>query len=64
MSGVLSVLNGVLGQLPGFTGTRFGVLAPCPGGTAEASPNGGNPWNNPDGLPGTGSVCDPANNHQ
>jgi phospholipid/cholesterol/gamma-HCH transport system substrate-binding protein len=63
-SGVLSILNGVLSQLPGFNGVRFGVLAPCPGGTVEPSPNGGNPWNNPDVLPGAGSVCNPANNHQ
>jgi hypothetical protein len=63
-SGVLSVLNGVVSQLPSFNGTRFGVLAPCPGGTVEPSPNGGNPWNNPDLLPGAGSVCNPADNHQ
>jgi phospholipid/cholesterol/gamma-HCH transport system substrate-binding protein len=62
-SGVLSILNGILSQLPAFNGTRFGVLAPCPGGAVEASPNGGNPWNTPDLLPGTGSVCNPANNH-
>jgi phospholipid/cholesterol/gamma-HCH transport system substrate-binding protein len=63
-SGVLSILNGVLSQLPGFNGTRFGVLAPCPGGTVEPSPNGGNPWNDPDVLPATGSVCNPADNHR
>jgi phospholipid/cholesterol/gamma-HCH transport system substrate-binding protein len=62
-SGVLSILNGVLNQLPAFNGTRFGVLAPCPGGVVEPSPNGGNPWNNPDLQPGTGTVCNPANNH-
>jgi phospholipid/cholesterol/gamma-HCH transport system substrate-binding protein len=62
-SGVLGILNGVVSQLPTFNGTRFGVLAACPGGTVEASPNGGNPWNNPDVLPATGSVCNPANNH-
>jgi phospholipid/cholesterol/gamma-HCH transport system substrate-binding protein len=62
-SGVLGILNGVVSQLPVFNGTRFGVLAACPGGTVEASPNGGNPWNNPDVLPATGSICNPANNH-
>lgn len=62
-SGVLGILNGVASQLPAFNGTRFGVLAACPGGTVEASPNGGNPWNNPDVLPATGTICNPANNH-
>ncbi len=62
-SGVLGILNGVVSQLPAFNGTRFGVLAPCPGGAVEPSPNGGNPWNTPDVLPATGSVCNPANNH-
>ena len=62
-SGLLGILNGVASQLPAFTGTRFGVLAACPGGTVETSPNGGNPWNAPDVLPATGSVCNPANNH-
>jgi phospholipid/cholesterol/gamma-HCH transport system substrate-binding protein len=62
-SGVLSTLNGVRSQLPPFNGTRFGVLAPCPGGAVEPSPNGGNPWNTPDLPPGTGNVCNPANNH-
>jgi phospholipid/cholesterol/gamma-HCH transport system substrate-binding protein len=62
-SGVLSILNGILSQLPSFNGVRFGVLAPCPGGAVEASPNGGNPWNTPDLLPGTGNVCNTADNH-
>jgi hypothetical protein len=62
-SGVLSLLNGVASQLPAFNGTRFGVLAPCPGGTVEPSPNGGNPWNDLDVLPGSGNVCNPADNH-
>lgn len=63
-SGVLGILNANVSQLPAFNGTRFGVLAPCPGGTVEPSPNGGNPWNDPDVLPATGSVCNPADNHQ
>jgi phospholipid/cholesterol/gamma-HCH transport system substrate-binding protein len=63
-SGLLTLLNGVQSQLPGFNGTRFRLLAACPGGSIEASPNGGNPWNSPDVLPGAGTVCDPANNHQ
>jgi phospholipid/cholesterol/gamma-HCH transport system substrate-binding protein len=62
-SGLLGLLNGVQSQLPLFNGTRFGVLAPCPGGAVEASPNGGNPWNSPDVLPATGSICNVANNH-
>lgn len=63
-SGLLSLLNTVSSELPGLNGTRFGLLATCPGGSVEASPNGGNPWNNPDTLPAAGSVCNPADNHK
>jgi hypothetical protein len=63
-SGLLSLLNGVISQLPLFNGTRYGLLAPCPGGAVEASPTGGNPWTNPDLLPGAGTGCNPANDHQ
>jgi ABC-type transporter Mla subunit MlaD len=61
---LVTLLNGVLGLLPSFNGTRYGLLAPCPGGAVEASPNGGNPWTTPDVLPGTGNLCNPANDHQ
>jgi phospholipid/cholesterol/gamma-HCH transport system substrate-binding protein len=63
-SGLLTLLNGVQSQLPPFNGARFGLLAACPGGAVEASPNGGNPWTNPDVLPSTGSVCNPAHDHK
>jgi hypothetical protein len=63
-SGLLTLLNTIQAQLPGFNGTRFRLLAACPGGSVEASPNGGNPWTTPDVLPGAGSICDPANDHQ
>ncbi len=63
-SGLLSLLNGPLSLLPGLTGTRYQLLAPCPGGSIEPSPNGGNPWNNPDVPANTGNLCNPANNHQ
>ena len=63
-SGLVGLLNGVLGLLPGFNGTRFRLLATCPGGSVEASPNRGNPWVNPDVLPAAGNVCNPANDHQ
>jgi phospholipid/cholesterol/gamma-HCH transport system substrate-binding protein len=62
-AGLLALLGGNVSTLPPFDGTRFGVLSPCPGGAVEASPNRGNPWNNPDVLPATGSVCNPADNH-
>ncbi len=64
LSGLLSLLNGPASLVPGLTGTRFGLLAACPGGSVEASPNGGNPWTNPDVLPNTGNLCNPANDHQ
>jgi phospholipid/cholesterol/gamma-HCH transport system substrate-binding protein len=63
-SGLLTLLNAIQGQLPGFNGARFRLLAACPGSAVEASPNGGNPWTAPDVLPATGSICDPANGHQ
>ncbi len=62
-TGILSLLNQTISQLPGLNGARFSQLAPCPGGSVEASPNGGNPWTTPDVLPGTGNVCDPSNDH-
>ncbi len=62
-TGILSLLNATLSQLPGLNGARFAQLAPCPGGAVEASPSGGNPWTNPDVLPSTGNVCDPSNDH-
>ncbi len=62
-SGILSLLNGVVNQLPQFNGARFGLLATCPGGAVEASPNGGNPWTNPDALPAAGNICNPAHDH-
>jgi phospholipid/cholesterol/gamma-HCH transport system substrate-binding protein len=63
-SGLLTLLNALQAKLPGSDGTRFGLLAACPGSAVEASPNGGNPWSTPDVLPAVGSVCNPANNHQ
>jgi phospholipid/cholesterol/gamma-HCH transport system substrate-binding protein len=61
--GLLNLLGGVVSKLPPFNGTRFGLLSACPGGSVEASPNGGNPWTNPDVLPATGTLCNTANNH-
>ena len=61
---LLSLLNGVLNKLPTLNGARFGLLASCPGGAAESSPNGGNPWTHPDVLPATGTICDPSQDHQ
>jgi phospholipid/cholesterol/gamma-HCH transport system substrate-binding protein len=58
-SGLLSILNAIQNQLPAFNGTRFSQLQPCPGGATDASPNGGNPWNNPDSKT---AVCKAANN--
>jgi ABC-type transporter Mla subunit MlaD len=63
-SSLVSLLNGVVSQLPAFNGTRYGLLASCPGGAVEASPNGGNPWTHPDVLPATGSICNPAHDHK
>lgn len=63
-SGLLSVLNVVPGLLPGFNATKFGMLASCPGGAVEPSPNGGNPWTTPDVLPAVGAVCNPADDHK
>lgn len=63
-SGLLGLLNGVASSLPGLNGTRFGLLAACPGGSVEPSPNKGNPWTNPDVPANTGNLCNPANDHQ
>lgn len=64
LSGLLSLLGAVAGRLPALNATRYGLLSPCPGGAAEPSPNGGNPWANPDTLPGARPVCNPADDHR
>jgi phospholipid/cholesterol/gamma-HCH transport system substrate-binding protein len=63
-SGLLSLLNTIQAKLPGADGTRFRLLAACPGSAVEASPNGGNPWNTPDVLPAAGSICNPSDGHK
>jgi phospholipid/cholesterol/gamma-HCH transport system substrate-binding protein len=60
LGGLLSALNGTLSQIPELNGTRYGLLAACPGGAAGPSPNKGNPWTDLDTLPAAGSVCNPA----
>jgi phospholipid/cholesterol/gamma-HCH transport system substrate-binding protein len=59
-AGLASLLNPILSQLPPFNGVRLHQLSPCPGGAVGPSPNGGNPWTNPDVLPSAGTICNPA----
>jgi phospholipid/cholesterol/gamma-HCH transport system substrate-binding protein len=60
LTGILGLLGGLTGKLGPLNGARTGLLAPCPGGGSPPATNGGNPWNTPDTLPGTGNLCNPA----
>jgi hypothetical protein len=64
LSGLLGLLGGVTGSLGPFNGGRSGLLAPCPGGGSPAAPDGTNPWTSPDVLPGTGNLCNPADDQK
>jgi phospholipid/cholesterol/gamma-HCH transport system substrate-binding protein len=68
LTGVLgtlgSLLGGVTGALTGIGSGRTGLVAPCPGGGSPPASDGTNPWTSPDLLPGTGSLCNPANDQQ
>jgi phospholipid/cholesterol/gamma-HCH transport system substrate-binding protein len=64
LSGVLSLLGGVTGSLGPFNGGRSGLLAPCPGGGSPPAADGTNPWTSPDVLPGTGNLCNPADDQK
>jgi phospholipid/cholesterol/gamma-HCH transport system substrate-binding protein len=64
LSGLLGLLGGVTGSLGPFNGGRSGLLAPCPGGGSPAAADGTNPWTSPDVLPGTGNLCNPADDQK
>jgi phospholipid/cholesterol/gamma-HCH transport system substrate-binding protein len=62
LSGLLNTLSNLLGKVAGnvtgLNGARTKLLAPCPGGGSP--PGATNPWTNPDLLPTTGTLCNPA----
>ncbi len=64
LSGLLGVLGSTTKTLPPFHGERSRLLAPCPGGGGPPAADGTNPWTNPDLLPGTGTLCNPANDQK
>ncbi len=59
LSGLASLL-GITGSLGPFNGGRTGLLAPCPGAGGQPAPDHSNPWTSPDVPPGTGNICNPA----
>jgi hypothetical protein len=62
LTGLLNTLSNLLGtaigNVTGLNGARTKLLAPCPGGGSP--PTATNPWTAPDLLPGTGDLCNPA----
>jgi phospholipid/cholesterol/gamma-HCH transport system substrate-binding protein len=64
LSGLLSLLGGVTGSLGPFDGGRTRLLAPCPGGGSPPTADGSTPWTSPDVLPGTGNLCNPADDQR
>jgi phospholipid/cholesterol/gamma-HCH transport system substrate-binding protein len=63
LSGLLNtvggLLGGLLGPVTGLNGARTN-LAPCPGGGSPPATDHTNPWTAPDLLPGSGTICNPA----
>jgi phospholipid/cholesterol/gamma-HCH transport system substrate-binding protein len=53
-----TTLGGLTGPVTGLDGARTKLLAPCPGGGSPAGAS--NPWTTPELLPGTGTLCHPA----
>lgn len=47
-----------------YNGERTHLLSPCPGGGNAPAPDGSNPWNSPDVLPGAPKPCDPMDNQR
>ena len=64
LTGMLSVIGPLTGSLGPLNGGRTHLTAPCPGGGGQPAVDGSNPWNNPDVLPTTGNVCNPADNQR
>jgi hypothetical protein len=59
-----SLLGSTVGAVTGLNGARSHLTSTCPGGGAPPAGDGSNPWANPDVLPGTGTLCDPADNEK
>jgi phospholipid/cholesterol/gamma-HCH transport system substrate-binding protein len=68
LTGVLNLLGKLLKKLTGgvgpLHGERLRLLAPCPGGGGPPAPDRSNPWTSPDLLPGTPSICKPADDQR
>lgn len=64
LTGLASYLGTPTGSLGPFNGERIGLLAPCPGGGNPPAPDASNAWTNPDVLPKTGKLCNPANDQR
>jgi phospholipid/cholesterol/gamma-HCH transport system substrate-binding protein len=64
LDGMLSIIGPLTGSLGPLNGGRSRLLAPCPGGGGPPAADGSNPWNHPDLLPGTGNLCNPADNQR
>jgi phospholipid/cholesterol/gamma-HCH transport system substrate-binding protein len=64
LTGILSIIGPLTGSIGPLNGGRTHITAPCPGGGGPPAVDGSNPWNNPDVLPGTGSICNPADNQR
>ncbi len=64
LTGLLSLVGGVTGSIPPFSGGRVGLLSPCPGGGGPPAVDRSNPWTLPDVLPSVGRVCNPADDQK
>ena len=64
LSGILSLLSPLTKSLGPWGGARTGLLAPCPGGGGPPAADRSNPWTAPDVLPGTGNICNPADDQR
>jgi hypothetical protein len=68
LTGLLNLVELLQHKLTGnvgpFHGERIHLLAPCPGGGGPPAPDRSSPWTSPDLLPGTPSICRPADDQR
>ena len=64
LSGLLNLVGKSSAGLGPFNGERTGLLAPCPGGGNPPAADLSNPWTTPDLPPGTGGICNPADDQR
>ncbi len=63
LTGLLGLLGSATSSIGPFSGTRYGLHSPCPGGGNPPAPDGSNPWTSPDVFSGI-TACNPADDQR